>query len=434
MNVRAFGAVVIAAVIGAACAPVDDTSGAERTWVGTITTEGGVTTVVNESGSVWGSTATLVEEASIGVESGADEYMLGAVYAVHGSDDYIYLIDGQLNVVRRYDEKSVFVDQIGRIGQGPGEYTAPRMIEVASDGRIFVWDSDQRRLVVFAADGTPLDTWATNGAFCCVYPIFFDPDAGDNGDALWLLTYSFDRETRAESFAMQAWGPEGSVGPEFSLPDMGAAQERMAEVGGRRFVMPFAPIYPGEVVGPARYAAADFDAYRYEVQVRGETTLVVEKYWDPVPVDPEQADWERRATIARLRGRYPDFTWDGAGMPDHYPPYARLLGSESGEVWAVRNAPGVRVEDCVEDPLAAAETFNSTPAAERSCWQDVYVADVFDPEGRFLGEVETPPGAFTYPYYEFATHIDGDRVVMAVEDEAGVVRVKRYRLVPPRAR
>jgi len=416
-------------VVVVACSPASEGQGTGDTWVGSITTEGNVTTVINESGSVWGGPARLVEEASIGVETGADEYMLGAVYAVHGTDEHIYLIDGQ--VVRRYDANGVFVDQIGRIGQGPGEYTAPRLIEVAPEGRIFVWDSDQRRLVVFAADGTPLDTWATNGAFCCVYPIFFDPNARENGDALWLLTYSFDRETRAESFAMQAWGPEGPVGPGFPLPDMGAAQERMAEVGGHRFVMPFAPTYLGEVVGPARYAAADFDAYRYEVQDRGETTLVVEKHWDPVPVDPEQADWERRATIARLRGRYPDFTWDGTGMPDHHPPYARLLGSESGEVWVVRNAPGVRVESCVEDPLADVETFNSTPAGERSCWQDVYVADVFDAEGRFLGEVETPPGAFTYPV-GFATHVDGDRVVMAVEDEAGVVRVKRYRLVPPR--
>lgn len=48
----------------------------------------------------------------------------------------------------------VFVDQIGRIGQGPGEYTEPRLIELAPDGRIFVWDPSQRRVVVFAADAT----------------------------------------------------------------------------------------------------------------------------------------------------------------------------------------------------------------------------------------------------------------------------------------
>jgi hypothetical protein len=32
----------------------------EGTWVGGVTTEGNVTTVVNESGSIWGGMATLV--------------------------------------------------------------------------------------------------------------------------------------------------------------------------------------------------------------------------------------------------------------------------------------------------------------------------------------------------------------------------------------
>lgn len=423
-------AVVAIAVALSACSWSEPEVADDGTWVGAITTEGGVTTVVNESGSVWGGAARLVEEASIGVEVGADEYMLGAVYAVYGSDDHIYLIDGQLNVVRRYDENGVFVDQIGRIGQGPGEYTQPRLIDVSSDGRIFVWDPGQRRVGVFGPDGTPLDTWPANGAFCCVYPIFHDREGGDARGALWMLTYSFDRETREETFTMQAFGPDGPVGPGYPRRDMETSEERFTVVGGRRFVMPFAPIYYGNVVGPARFVAAVPDTYRYAVQYRGETTLVVEKYWEPVPVAPEHAEWERRATIASGRTRYPGWTWDGAGMPDHHPPYARLLGSESGEIWVLRNAPSVRVTDCIEDPLADHAAWESTPFNQRSCWRDVYVADVFDADGRFLGAVEAPPGAFAYPY-GFATHIDGDRVVMTVEDEAGIVRVKRYRLVPP---
>ncbi len=54
-----------------ACSPVATETGSDTTWVGTITTEGNVTPVVNESGSMWGGTATLVEQASIGAEAGA---------------------------------------------------------------------------------------------------------------------------------------------------------------------------------------------------------------------------------------------------------------------------------------------------------------------------------------------------------------------------
>ena len=53
-----------------------------------------MTTVVNESGSVWGGTARLVEEMSIGVDIGADEYMFGHVYSVAAHDDRIYVLDG----------------------------------------------------------------------------------------------------------------------------------------------------------------------------------------------------------------------------------------------------------------------------------------------------------------------------------------------------
>jgi hypothetical protein len=40
--------------------------------------------VINESGSVWGGTARLVEEASIGVEAGNERYMLGNVLSISG--------------------------------------------------------------------------------------------------------------------------------------------------------------------------------------------------------------------------------------------------------------------------------------------------------------------------------------------------------------
>lgn len=62
--------------------PEDDTA-----WVGAITTEGNVTTVVNDWGSVWGGEAMLVEEASIGVGVGPEEYMLGEVASLYATDD-----------------------------------------------------------------------------------------------------------------------------------------------------------------------------------------------------------------------------------------------------------------------------------------------------------------------------------------------------------
>jgi len=54
MEIRLAVAAFVVGLSLTACAPEGDAG----TWVGTIATEGNITTVVNESGSVWGGTAT----------------------------------------------------------------------------------------------------------------------------------------------------------------------------------------------------------------------------------------------------------------------------------------------------------------------------------------------------------------------------------------
>ncbi len=429
MNLRSIVAVPLVALTIVACASPESLTGTDGDWVGTITTEGNVTTVVNESGSVWGGTARLVEEASIGVETGDDAYMFGQVRAVSGTDDHIYVVDGQVKLVRRYDADGVFIDNIGGIGQGPGEYTEPSMIEVAPDGRIFVWDRRQQRVVVFRPDGTPLETWPANGAFCCAFPIYFDAVGGANGGALWLLARGVNRETGERGLHFRAFGLDGPFGPSYELPELDEASRGIHVVNGQR-VAPFAQVFLGTTAGPARFLFADPSTYRFEVRERSETVRIVEKHWEPVPVDPEHAEWQRKATVADVRRRNPGWNWDGAGMPEHHPAYSAFYAAASGEVWVLRNAPSVPASECVEDPLADADTWASTPFGRRSCWRNAYAVDVFDAGGRFLGEVDTPAGAFSYRY-SLAHHIDGDRVVTAIEDEAGTIMVKRYRLVLP---
>jgi hypothetical protein len=188
--------------------------------------------------------------------------------------------------------------------------------------------------------------------------------------------------------------------------------------------MPVVPEFFLTLAAPARVLAAAADTYRFEVQERGETVRVVEKYWQPVPIDAEYRDW-RRKTITALGRRFdPGWTWNGAGMPKERPAYASLIADRSGATWVARYGAAIRVGECA-DPLAedAASTASSEP-----CWQDTFVLDVFDAEGRFLGEVDAPPGVTPNPV---RMHIDGDRVVAVCENEEGVYQVKRYRLVRP---
>jgi len=122
MNLRSIVVASAVALAVVACGPPESAPDADGTWIGTITTEGDVTTVVNESGSVWGGPASLVEEASIGVESGPDEYLFGQIGGVWADEDRIYIADYQVPAVRVYDTSGRYLFDIGSRGQGPGEY------------------------------------------------------------------------------------------------------------------------------------------------------------------------------------------------------------------------------------------------------------------------------------------------------------------------
>ncbi len=110
---RGIAAALLVATSAACASPAPDAR-SSAAWVGTITTEGNVTTVINESGSVWGGMARLVEEASIGVEAGPEEYMFGNVTAVWGTDGRTFVLDPQIPAVRVYDLAGSHLFDIGR--------------------------------------------------------------------------------------------------------------------------------------------------------------------------------------------------------------------------------------------------------------------------------------------------------------------------------
>jgi len=407
-------------LLAAACSPGGDGAASADTWVGTITTEGDVTTVVNESGSVWGGTATLVEEASIGVEAGPDEYMFGSIAGVYATDELIYVLDRQVPALRVYDLDGNFVRDLGSEGQGPGEFTSPALVAADDGGRAYVLDSRLRRINVYGPDGESLDTWPVPEPRCCVWPMY-----PLTGEAMWVPVQEWFNDRTERRFGIQAVGPSGPNGEISLIPELELEQATFLVEGEFEDIAPFSPWLTWNPAYYGRLLVGTSDQYRFEVHHPDGSRLMVSRYWDPVPVPADQKEYERRRKVA-FRRRYngPEFNWDGAEIPDHKAAYIALVPARSGETWVIRQGPSQRMTDCAEDPLEEGDRA----AYERPCWVDEWIYDAFGADGRYLGDIEVPDGL---PTIALSLFIDGDRVVAAVEGDDGVYRVKRYRLVPP---
>jgi hypothetical protein len=404
-----------AALLAAACAP-SAPAGSDGTWVGTITTEGDVTTVVNESGSVWGGEAHLVEQTSIGVESGEDAYMLGRVAAVSASDDSIYVVDWQVPAVRVYDFAGRHVRDLGRRGQGPGEFIIPADVVVADSGEAYVIERNMR-MNVFASDGTPLETWTPNQAF----------EVGFGGvltlttdNAVWVPY--FDRESNR--VARIRYGSGGFTGEPMLQPELStqrACLDFESNGSPRRFCeIPFAPTANIVFTPALAWLTGDGAAYRFEVRGSNGSMRVVERYWDPVPVSTEERAHHRQRITEIIRERDPSWSWGDLELPDHKPAYVRLIAERNGRTWALREMPSRASTDCDEGVA--------------TCWRPAgYWLDGFDPEGRYLGTVSLDalgvPAVGNLPIAPL--FIDGDSLLAVLTDDLGTTRVKRYRIVLP---
>ena len=419
MKRRSIVAAAVAALVLASCAPRESPTGADGTWVGTITTEGDVTTVVNESGSVWGGTATLVEEASIGVALGPEEYMLGEIASLYATDDEIYVLDQSVSKVRVYDLAGNHLRSFGREGQGPGELGRfTRGMLVGSDGRIYVADLNNQRINIYSGEGETvgefsLPTRSASG----IAPMVFAADGG-----IWLTVRIPGEDGSSVRNGFQVYAAEGPVGDPLLTPEIEHEQLFVRVQGRESNSVPFAPRVVSMFSYDEALIAGASDRYAFRmIRPTGETTLI-ERFWEPVPVTAEEADYWRRFTIAGIGGRT---DWNGENIPDHKPAYMQFVPSVSGEVWLLRQGGGGLGVCDLEPEDAGTSGFDQDLIA---CLYPNLFFDAFDRDGRYLGGVEGLQLTNSLPF------LSGDTVIAPVQDDAGTIMVKRYRLVLPEER
>lgn len=407
-------ALAIAWLLSAACSGAAPESGAEGTWVGTITTEDNLATVVNESGSLWGGDANLVEEASIGVAEGEDAYLLGLVRAVAASGERLYVLDASARIVRAYTRDGDYVGDVGGRGEGPGEYRQPMGLGVSADGRLFVHDPSNRRVSIYSSEGAFLDShFLPHDSFT---GMVVSPDGTTFGAVVVDPQERYDRLAKG----MLAHGRDGPSGSPIIPPRYEIAIPHLAD--GRGIKVPHAPEYVWAMDRWTNMIAGAADTYSFEIVHPGGSRTLVRRTFEPVSISAEERDDLIAESTSFMRMRAGDsWTWDGPEVPWFKPAFVRFMPTQSGEIWVVRPGPSHKIER----PDGSVR------------WRDTYTIDAFAQDGRFLGEVEMPPLSEAWIRY-YATgeggpfaFVDGDTVVLPTEDDEGTIMVRRYRLVLP---
>ena len=334
---------------------------------------------------------------SIGGRSGDADYEFARISGVVVQDDgTVWVADGGAQTgtsgappkLRRYDAGGTFLGQVGRDGQGPGEYSAPNGLARLRDGRVVLRDVNlQDRLTLFGWDGT-LDTvlvlptrlfWIHFGA---------EPLMADTASVLWLRFRGRPGPDRPEGFVRVNTGgsildtvpfPRIPEVPRVSVPFSGKTVSggtfRSALTPRHQPTTLWAPSPDGRLATVART-----DAYRIEVapstgDSRPDSSVVprvLERNVAPVPVSAQEQEAEReemRTFVERYSGgpvALPE-------LPAVNPVLRGLQFAEDGQLLVGLAAPGVEVD---------------------GRWTDPPHYDVFSRDGAYRGRLELPVGFY----------------------------------------
>jgi hypothetical protein len=386
-----------------------------------VDTVGDTITVRTVAGSVWGDTADLVAEISIGTMEGADEYILGNPTQLAVADDgTIYVLDRQVPVVRAYGPDGVHLYDVGRDGGGPGEYKNPDGLTVLPDGRVLVKDPGNARIAVFDPDGEPAGGWPYRGGWNTSHRYYADT-AGysyamillESGLPPWEWTYGLARMNMSGELLDTIPAPTW----EYEIPRVTGQREGSSS----STPVPFSPRTIFSFSPHGYMLGALTTDYRIDLYRGPGDVLRIERPWDPVPVlAEEKAEQERRIT-ENFRGNFPGWRWNGQPIPDTKPPFTDIFAGNDGRIWVqvahtgVPTMTGAEARE-EEDRSGRPVTRYRTPA----------VFDVFESDGNYLGVVRTPSDFRVSP----KPVTRGDYVWAITRDELDVPTIMRFRIVP----
>lgn len=402
---------VLVAVAVAGCGADSGTSG----WTGTMTDSAGVTITSNGAEGIWSADDRwgVVELLRIGSMEGDPEYQFGLIAGIGvTSDGRMFVLDQQAQDLKVFGADGAYLATLGAAGSGPGEFAigaGPVLVGVGDT--VYVPDLQNQRVNRFAPDGSSAGSYRLS--------------LEDGLPTTWADAPSGTIATQVRPFALPGQPAVDSMDAIISRASDGSVLDTLFRMrSGETF--DFAggvPEFNFFVAEPAWALTGDEgllfavnDRYRIERYDRfGALRRVILK------------PFEREAVTDRDQEIFTDALeriWRDAGVPSQaletlksgihfaelFPAFFRFLVGPEGTMW---------VQDVVSPSQMSPEEqegFNPLLSLGSADW------DVFDPEGRFLGSVSTPPRFQPM-------RVLGDRVYGVWRDDLDVQYVMVLRIV-----
>ena len=448
---RPHGAMIVWAsvMLAAAC------SGEEPSPPGALTTRRGDTIVVSVAAPIHAERGQLVTDWQIGGADAPQENAFSFVADIAvGRDGSVYISEfgGNVPPVRRYDASGQYAGTVGRRGQGPGEYMfLATGVKGLRDGRIALRDLHRRLVHFYSASGESDTTWhfptvvtGASGSFTLLT---------DTAGFIYVRDGHDSRPSRPAFDGLIRFGAKGVVVDSIPMPALDFVADSVT-IPGRGEILPWAlpvPFSPRPFVqwSPLGYFVTAVST-RYSIDLRlppdgsgvssipavdgamarpaphwmqGHEILSIRRDVEPVPVTAEERD--EQASIIQATGQQRDrrWSWDNSVIPAAKPPFRGIHVGDDGRIWVLLSMPAIRVEP-VAGAVARGE-FRDAPAIPIAQWVEAAVYDIFESDGRYVGQVETPR--------DFRVHVTrGDTLWGSARDADDVPIVKRLHIVWPR--
>jgi hypothetical protein len=406
-------------LVASACAGEDAGRGGVEATIDTI---GDTIVVRTTAGSVWGSPRTLVPEVTIGVLEGGEAYMLGSINALTtGSEGEIYALDRQVPILRKYGADGRHIMDVGRDGGGPGEYKSPDGgLAILGDGRIAVRDPGNARIQLFNSDGTPAGEWPlpSGGGFSTSRRMYVDR-AG--------RLYSTVLLERDQSVELWRWGlaviePDGTHNDTLAVPTWDYENPIVLaknENSSSSTNVPYSPTSTWTFSPEGYFVGGLSTDYRIELYRTDGLPLRIERTWEPVSVPAAEKNAAQERITRNFQRNFPGWRWNGPPIPDTKPPFRSISAGEDGRIWVMLSQPSTEI---MTEAEAKAEYDRTQRHPDR--FRERVAYDVFEPDGTYLGRVETPEGFSTSPEPIFR----GDYVWATMRDENEVTYIVRFRI------